>query len=228
MLDNHTVTVIIPALNEEESLPRVLRDLPRDIVDRVIVVDNGSCDNTILAARDNQAEVLVEPKRGYGAACLKGIQSIEDTDIVVILDADYSDYPEQITRLVAPIACGQADFVLGSRTQGVRESGALTPQAYWGNKLTTFLIRLLWGFSYTDMGPFRAIRFDSLKRCAMQDTNYGWNVEMQIKALKHNLRIREVAVDYRKRIGRSKISGTLRGVISAGIKIIISVVRYTF
>lgn len=227
MFYGHKITVIIPALNEEESLPKVIDDIPKDIVDEIIVVDNGSLDNTISVAEKCGAKVVIEKKRGYGAACLKGLASLKNTDIVVILDADYSDYPGQIERLLAPIVKKDADFVIGSRILGKRQRDALLPAAYWGNKLTTFLIWLLFRFKFSDMGPFRAIRYDCLKRLEMEDENWGWNVEMQVKALKAKLRIKEVGVDYRKRIGKSKISGTLSGVIKAGLKIIYSVFKYS-
>lgn len=226
MFRDHKVTVIIPALDEESSLPRVIRDIPQDVIDDVIVVDNGSRDGTAEAARESGARVVIEDERGYGAACLRGLSEIEETDIVVILDADYSDYPEQVTRLLIPIADGAADFVIGSRVLGEREAGALAPQAFWGNKLTTFLIWLLCGHSFTDMGPFRAMRFEPLKKLNMRDKDYGWNVEMQVKALRAGLRIREVPVDYRRRVGKSKISGTLGGTVRAGVKIIYSVFKY--
>jgi len=226
MLRNKRISVLIPAFNEEKSIAQVIKELPRDIVDEIVVVDNASTDATHEIALRNGAKVVKEPHRGYGAACLKGIGSIEDTDIVVILDGDHSDYPEQINRLLEPIASGDADFVMGSRVLGRREDGALTPQAYWGNKLAGFLIDRLFGYKFTDMGPFRAIRFKSLKSLGMTDKTFGWNVEMQIKAIKNGLRIKEVPVDYRKRIGVSKISGTVSGTIKAGAKIIFTIFRY--
>lgn len=227
MFYGHKITVIIPALNEEESLPKVIDDIPKDIVDEIIVVDNGSSDDTIVVAKKCGTKVVIEKKRGYGAACLRGLASASQTDIIVILDADYSDYPQQMERLLTPIVKKDADFVIGSRILGKCQKGALLPAAYWGNKLTTFLIWLLFGFKFSDMGPFRAIRYDCLKRLEMEDKNWGWNVEMQVKALKNKLKIKEVGVDYRRRIGKSKISGTLSGVIKAGLKIIYSVFKYS-
>jgi len=225
---NHRVSVVIPALNEEQSIPKVINDIPRDIVDDLIVVDNGSSDNTAFVAKEYGAKVVREDMRGYGAACLKGISLINKTDIIVILDADYSIYFGQIDRLLTPIIQGEYDFVLGSRILGQRERGALPSQAYWGNKLSVFLIGLLFGYSFTDMGPFRAIRFDSFKKLKMIDKDFGWNVEMQIKAIRYGLRIKEVPVDYRKRIGVSKISGTISGTIKAGAKIMFTIMKYIF
>lgn len=219
---------MIPAFNEEKSIAQVIKELPKDIVDEIVVVDNASTDATQEVALRNGAKVFEEPHRGYGAACLKGIENIDNTDIVVIIDGDHSDYPEQITRLLEPIAGGNVDFVIGSRILGLREDGALTPQQYWGNKLTVFLIHRLFGYKFTDMGPFRAIRFECLKSLNMTDKTFGWNVEMQIKAIKNRLRIKEVPADYRKRIGISKISGTVSGTIKAGIKIIFTIFKYTF
>jgi glycosyltransferase involved in cell wall biosynthesis len=219
---------LIPAFNEEKSIAQVIKELPREIVDEIVVVDNASTDATPEIALRNGAKVVKEPHRGYGAACLKGLASIENTDIVVILDGDHSDYPDQIIRLVEPIVAGDADFVIGSRVLGKREDGALTPQQYWGNKLAVFLIHRIFGYKFTDMGPFRAISFENLKSLGMTDKTFGWNVEMQIKAIKNGLKIKEAAVDYRKRIGVSKISGTLFGTIKAGVKIILTIIRYAF
>ena len=226
MFQQHRITVVIPAQNEEKSIGLVIEALPKDIVDEVIVVDNGSADKTAEVARRSGARVVEEKTRGYGAACLRGISHIKETSILVILDADYSDYPEQITRLLEPIVRGEADFVLGSRMLGECETGALTPQQYWGNKLATFLIRCFFGFRFTDMGPFRAIRFESLKTLGLRDRNFGWNAEMQIKAIRKGLRIREVPVDYRNRIGHSKISGTISGTLCAGFKNIFTIFKY--
>lgn len=217
---------MIPAFNEEKSIAQVIKELPKDIVDEIVVVDNASTDATQEIALRNGAKVVEEPHRGYGAACLKGLESIDNAVIVVIIDGDHSDYPEQITRLLEPIASGNADFVIGSRVLGLREDGALTPQQYWGNKLAVFLIHRLFGYGFTDMGPFRAIRFESLKSLNMTDKDFGWNVEMQVKAVRQGLKIMEVPVDYRKRIGASKISGTVPGVIMAGLKIIFTIFKY--
>lgn len=226
MLNNKRISVLIPAFNEEKSIARVISELPQGLVDEIVVVDNGSTDATREAARRGGARVVDEPRRGYGSACLKGLASINNTDVVVILDGDHSDYPEQITRLLEPIAGGNADFVIGSRVLGLREDGALTLQQCLGNKLAVFLIHRLFGHKFTDMGPFRAIRFESLKSLKMTDKNFGWNVEMQIKAIKSGLKIKEMPVDYRKRIGASKISGTISGTIKAGAKIIFTIFKY--
>lgn len=226
MLNNKRISVLIPAFNEEKSIAQVISELPQGLVDEIVVIDNASTDATQEIALRNGAKVVKEPHRGYGAACLKGLETIDNTDIVVIIDGDHSDYPEQITRLLEPIVSGNADFVIGSRVLGKREDGALTPQQYWGNKLTVFLIHRLFGYEFTDMGPFRAIRFESLKSLNMMDKDFGWNVEMQIKAVNSGLNIKEVPVDYRKRIGTSKISGTISGTIKAGTKIIFAIFKY--
>ena len=227
MYKGNKISVIIPALNEEKSVSHVINDLPQDIVDEIIVVDNGSTDDTASVAAEAGAKVVREEIKGYGAACHRGLSNAGSSDIIVILDADYSDYPDRIDLLLEPISEQGFDMVLGSRTMGNTEKGAMTlPQAF-GNRLATFLITLATGFRYTDMGPFRAIRTQKLKDLNMADKNYGWNVEMQIKAVKQGLRIKEVPVNYRNRIGISKISGTISEVIKAGIKIIYSVFKYT-
>ena len=219
------VVVVIPALNEEASLPRVLADLPE--VHTVIVVDNGSTDRTVEVARSGGAEVVSEPRRGYGSACLAGIRHAAEREcqILVILDADYSDHPEDLLLLVEPIAQNRADMVLGDRTR-LAEPGALLTHQKFGNHLATVLIHRITGHRYRDMGPFRAIRLSSLLEMEMEDLNYGWNVEMQMKAAYAGLRIEEIAVRYRTRIGVSKISSTVRGSIKAGAKIIYSTWRY--
>ncbi len=223
------ISVIIPALNEEESIGQVLNDIPGEIVEEVIVVDNGSNDNTVTVAKSLGASVIREPLKGYGAACLRGISILkQDIDIVVFLDADYSDYPQDLPAVVKPIVTGKAEMVIGSRMSGAREKGALLPQAVFGNKLAAFLIRLFWGFKYTDLGPFRAIKYNDLLALNMVDKNFGWTVEMQIKALKKGLRIMEVPVRYRKRIGKSKITGTFSGTMRAGVKIIYTIFKYSF
>ncbi len=228
-MHNPKISVIIPALNEEEPIGMVLNDIPKDIVEKIIVVDNGSHDNTAAVAKNLGASVMLEPLKGYGSACLRGISMLDkDTDIVVFLDADYSDYPQDIHKIVKPILAGKAEMVVGSRLSGTREKGALLPQAVFGNKLAIFLLRLFWGFKYTDLGPFRAIRYKDLITLNMVDRNFGWTVEMQIKALKKGLNIMEVPVRYRKRIGKSKISGTLSGTVYAGTKIIYTIFRYVF
>lgn len=216
------ISVIIPAFNEEASIASVLRQIP-DWVTDIIVVDNGSRDGTARAAVANGARVVRESHRGYGAACLKGIASARTADILVFLDADFSDHPEEMGKLVDPILSGEADLVIGSRVRGTREKGALTPQARWGNYLACFLIRLIWGAKFSDLGPFRAIRYASLRQLHMQDKDFGWTVEMQIKAAQQHLRYREVPVSYRRRIGKSKISGTVRGVVLAGSKILYTI-----
>ena len=185
------IAVVIPALDEEHAIGKVLRDIPAG-ASQVVVVDNGSRDRTAEVARGLGAEVVAEPRRGYGQACLTGIAQVDRPDIVVFLDGDYSDYPEEMSALVAPLLTGGADMVIGSRTLGQREKGALLPQARFGNWLSTLLIRLLFGVSFTDLGPFRALRFDALQRLAMQDRDFGWTVEMQVKAARLGLRSVEV------------------------------------
>ena len=231
-LDLSGVAVIIPALNEEASLPRVLRDIPP--VGRVIVVDNGSTDRTADVASAAGASVVQEPHRGYGAACLKGLATISAGNdagqalprVVVFLDADYSDDPKVLPTLVHPIFGGAADFVLGSRLLGMREPGAMPPQSVFGNRLACFLMRVLFHARYTDLGPFRAIDYARLIELGMTDRNFGWTVEMQIKAARHGLRTIEVPVPYRCRIGQSKISGTVWGSIRAGYKILFLIAKY--
>jgi len=226
------VVVVIPALNEQESLPLVLGDLPD--VARVIVVDNGSTDETAIVATNAGAHVVQEARRGYGSACLCGLAEMRrmiqeqeiSPEIVVFIDADYSDHPTELPAVIDPIRQGAAEMVIGSRLSGLAEPGAMPPQSVYGNKLACFLMRVLFGVCYTDLGPFRAIRLDSLEQLQMCDTNFGWTVEMQIKAARHKLRIAEVPVSYRKRIGVSKISGTVSGTIQAGWKILFLIARY--
>ena len=219
------IAVVIPARDEEQAIGKVLQDIP-DIAQQVIVVDNGSSDRTAEVARRLGACVVGEPRRGYGQACLAGIASLESPDIVVFLDGDYSDYPEDMSALVSPIVTDGADLVIGSRVLGQRERGALLPQARFGNWLATFLIRLLFGVAFTDLGPFRALRHDALMRLEMEDRNFGWTVEMQVKAVRLGLRSAEVPVRYRRRIGTSKITGTLSGTLRAGYKILWTIFRY--
>lgn len=213
------IAVVIPALNEEGAIGRVVADLPT-FVDRAIVADNGSTDRTAEVARAAGALVVAEPERGYGAACIAALCHIGDADIVVFMDGDYSDHAEEMPALVDPIARGDADFVVGSRVLGRRETGSLTPQQQFGNWLATRLILAIWKVNYTDLGPYRAISVEALQRLDMADRNYGWTVEMQIRAAVAGLRSQEVAVSYRRRIGQSKVSGTVKGTIMAGIKIL--------
>ena len=224
-----TISVIIPAFNEEVSLPKVINDLPRHLIHEIIVVNNASTDQTADVAVQAGCRVVAEPKRGYGRACLTGIGALDPaTDIVVFIDGDYSDHPQQLEELIEPILHEGCDFVIGSRALGTRAKGAMTPQAYYGNKLACFLMRLFWGASYTDLGPFRAITFEALKDLNMADQDFGWTIEMQIKAIDAGLKIKEVPVDYRARIGQSKISGTLKGTLLAGEKILRTIFRYKF
>jgi glycosyltransferase involved in cell wall biosynthesis len=222
MRANAKVAVLIPAFNEEKSIAKVVAAIP-EWTDDIIVVNNGSTDRTAEIAQSCGARVFFEPRRGYGRACLAGIRSLEDPDIVVFLDGDFSDYPEEMDRLVDPIIKNQADLVIGSRISGKLERGAIKPQARFGNWLSCFFIRLFWGVRYTDLGPFRAITYQALKFLDMRDTNYGWTVEMQVKAAQRGLRSMEAPVSYRTRIGRSKVSGTLKGVVFAGGKILYTI-----
>ncbi|SVC36161.1 uncharacterized protein METZ01_LOCUS289015, partial [marine metagenome] len=210
------ISVIIPAFNEEESIGLVIKSLPQKKIKEVIVVDNGSTDKTAYIAKEHGARVVDEAYRGYGAACLKGISELNEPEIVVFLDGDFSDFPEEIESLVNPIINNQADFVLGSRMLLPQSRISLLPQARYGNLLAVFLIKLFFRYQFTDLGPFRAIRYKSLKKLNMVDKNFGWTVEMQIKAVKHGLCIKEVPVQYRKRIGVSKITGTISGTFKAG------------
>lgn len=225
------VAVVIPALNEERSVARVVSEIPRAgdgfAVSEIVVVDNGSSDATAEAARGAGARVVSEPRRGYGRACLAGIAALDGAppDVVVFLDADASDDPSEMPLLVAPIRAGD-DFVVGSRVLGAAEPGALAPQARYGNRLACFLLRVFYGARFTDLGPFRAIRYGALRALGMRDTNYGWTVEMQLRAARAGLRSSEVPVSYRRRVGRSKITGTVRGTILAGAKILWTLARH--
>jgi glycosyltransferase involved in cell wall biosynthesis len=216
------IDVVIPALDEERALPYVLTDIPRPPVRRVVVADNGSEDRTAEVARDWGAEVVTERRRGYGAACFRALEHLAEDppDIVVFLDGDHSDHPEEIPRLVEPIARGEAELVVGSRTLGARTRGALTPQQLVGNAIACRALRAMYGVSYTDLGPFRAITWSALERLDMRDRDFGWTVEMQLKAAQQGLAHVEVPVSYRRRVGVSKISGTVRGTLSAGGKIL--------
>jgi len=224
------IAVIIPALDEQEALPHVLRDIPRPPVGRVVVADNGSRDGTARVAVEHGAEVVHQPERGYGAACLKAMAhlAVDPPDIVVFLDGDYSDRPDELGSLIDPILAGDADMVIGSRARGRQERGALSPQQRAGNAIACRALRLLYGVRYTDLGPFRAIRWETLQSLHMRDRNYGWTVEMQIKAARRGVAYREVPVSYRQRIGVSKVSGTVRGSLSAGAKILWLLGRYAW
>lgn len=218
--------LIIPALDEEEAIGVTLSRVPRGLYRVILVADNGSRDRTAEIARSHGATVVREPERGYGAACLRAIAALPpDIDIVVFMDADSSDNPAEAASLIEPIAEGRADLVIGSRELGQAEPGALQPHQRFGNWLATFLIRLLYGFRYTDLGPFRAIRRQDLDRLGMRDRNYGWTIEMQVRALKRRLRVEEVPVSYARRIGVSKVSGNLGASVRAGIKILWTVFR---
>lgn len=221
------VDVVIPALNEAEALPRVIADIP-DGVRHVVVADNGSTDGTAAVARAAGAKVVQEPERGYGAACLRALQhlSADPPDVVVFLDGDYSDHPDEMPQLVAPIEAGRADLVIGSRATGRAARGSLTPQQRAGNALAGLLLTHLYRVPTTDLGPFRAIRWDTLRALDMVDRNYGWTVEMQIKAAQRGFRCAEVPVSYRPRIGQSKVSGTVRGTVGASVKILGLLARY--
>ncbi len=220
------ISVIIPAFNEESSIGLVLDALPQEKLQEIIVVDNSSTDDTARVAAEHGARVVEEPRRGYGSACLKGMDALDSPDIVVFLDGDFSDFPEEIVDLVKPIEKGDADFVLGSRMILPESRMALLPQARYGNRLAVFLIKLFFNYSFTDLGPFRAIRYSSLMAIGMQDIDFGWTVEMQVKAVKNGLRIQEVPVKYRERIGVSKITGTVSGTFKAGTKIIYTIFKY--
>lgn len=224
------VCVIIPAFNEENAVGNVVAEIPKDLVQEVVVVNNNSNDQTAVVAAQAGATVLDERRQGYGFACLKGIEYLQEQskppDIVVFLDADYSDYPHEMRQLVAPIVSEGYDMVIGSRALGRRQRGSMTPQQIFGNWLATTLMRWLYGVKFTDLGPFRAIRFDKLLAIQMQDTTYGWTVEMQLKAAKMGLKSTEVPVNYRRRVGFSKISGTIKGTILAGYKIITTIFKY--
>ncbi len=224
------VDVIIPAYNEESSIAKVLDDIPAALVREVLVCDNGSTDHTATVASRHGATVVAAPERGYGSACLAGIAHIQaktaHPDVVVFLDGDYSDHPEEMGMLIAPIMEEDMDLVIGSRALGDMEAGAMMPQQIFGNWLATHLIRIFYRYVFTDLGPFRAIKYDRLIELQMQDRDFGWTVEMQVKAAKMKYRCREVPVSYRKRIGVSKVSGTIKGTILAGHKILWTIFKH--
>lgn len=222
------IIVIIPAFNEAKSIDKVIAEIPQDIVNEVVVVNNNSSDETSKVARQAGATVLDEPRQGYGFACLKGIDYTkkQNPDIIVFLDADYSDYPEEMRLLLKPIIDDDFDMVIGSRALGERQSGSMTIPQIFGNWLATNLLYLFYNVKYSDLGPFRAIKFDKLIALNMRDTTYGWTVEMQLKAAKMKMKTTEVAVNYKRRIGKSKVSGTVKGTIGAGYKIITTIFKY--
>ncbi|WP_149274664.1 glycosyltransferase family 2 protein [Pareuzebyella sediminis] len=225
------IKVIIPAYNEAESIAEVIKDIP-DSVSEIIVVNNNSSDRTEENARAAGATVLIENRKGYGYACLKGMDYIakqsKPPQIIVFIDGDYSDFPQELNKVVAPILEDDKDLVIGARVEQLREKGSMTPQQVFGNWLATALMRVLFGATFTDLGPFRAIKYDKLLTLEMEDKTYGWTVEMQLKALKNKLAYTEVPVRYKKRIGLSKVSGTVKGSIFAGIKILGWIFKYSF
>lgn len=227
---NILIKVIIPAFNEEKSIGKVINAIPKDVVNEVIVVNNNSNDRTVEVAEQAGATVLHEPRRGYGYTCLKGMSYLqakkEQIDIVVFMDGDFSDFPEEIVQLIKPIINDRMDLVIGSRALGNKEKGSLTPQQIFGNWLATKLLHLFYKANFTDLGPFRAIRWEKLLALNMQDKTYGWTVEMQLKAVKNKFFCTEIPVSYRKRIGISKVSGTVKGTIMAGYKIIWTIFKY--
>jgi glycosyltransferase involved in cell wall biosynthesis len=225
------IKVIIPAYNEEDSIALVIKDIP-NIVSEIIVIDNNSTDATPINAKNAGATVLSETRKGYGYACLKGMEYIANQstkpDIIVFLDGDFSDYPEELTKIIAPIIDNNIDFVVGSRVKELREKNSMTPQQVFGNWLATTLMKLFFGAKFTDLGPFRAIKYQKLLDLNMQDKTYGWTIEMQLKSIKQKLTYIEVPVNYKKRIGVSKVSGTIKGTIFAGIKILGWIFKYSF
>jgi glycosyltransferase involved in cell wall biosynthesis len=225
------IKVIIPTYNEEGSITKVIHDIP-NIVDEIIVVNNNSTDNTAILAKKAGATVLNEPRKGYGYACLKGMDYLANQDIkpdiVVFLDGDYSDYPEELTKLITPIIEDDIDFVIGARVKHLREANSMTPQQIFGNWLATTLMKLFFNGRFTDLGPFRAIKYQKLMALGMIDKTYGWTIEMQLKSIKQNLTYIEVPVKYKQRIGVSKVSGTVKGTIFAGFKILAWIFKYSF
>lgn len=226
-----SIKVIIPAFNEENAIAKVIAEIP-SLVDEIIVISNNSTDKTEEEAKKAGATVLLETRKGYGYACLKGLEYIKNSDIkpeiIVFLDGDYSDYPEELSKLVEPILSQNIDFVIGARDESLRESGSMTPQQIFGNWLATFLMKVFFRAKYTDLGPFRAIKYSKLLQLQMEDKTYGWTVEMQLKVIKQKMSYIEIPVRYKNRIGVSKVSGTIKGSILAGVKIISWIVKYTF
>ncbi|APQ16910.1 glycosyltransferase family 2 protein [Maribacter hydrothermalis] len=224
------IKVIIPAFNEADSIAHVINELPK-MVSEVIVVNNNSTDDTVINAEAAGATVLTETRKGYGYACLKGLDYVasksKQPNIIVFIDGDYSDYPEELVKVVAPILENDIDFVVGARNKNLREEGSMTPQQVFGNWLATFLMKLFFGANFTDLGPFRAIKYEKLKELDMEDKTYGWTVEMQLKVLKKKMTYTEVPVRYKRRIGVSKVSGTVKGSIFAGIKILGWIFKYS-
>ena len=225
------IKVIIPAFNEANSISKVIKDIP-SFVEEIIVVNNNSTDQTAANAHNAGATVINEDRLGYGNACLKGMAYVAALDvkpeIIVFLDGDYSDYPEELELIVKPILENDIDFVLGSRTRELRQQGAMMPQQIFGNWLATTLMCIFFRSKFTDLGPFRAIKYDKLLALNMEDKTYGWTVEMQLKVLRKKFTYLEVPVRYRNRIGTSKVSGTLKGSILAGIKILGWIFKYSF
>ena len=227
--EGNRIVVIIPALNEEKSISKVVNSIP-NIVDEIIVINNGSEDSTAIKASISGAKVIRENRKGYGYACLKGIDYLNKNppDIVVFLDGDYSDYPEDLEAVIKPILEKNVQFVIGARVKSLREKGALTPQQIFGNTLACLLMRLLYKANFTDLGPFRAIGWKNLMALEMSDKTYGWTIEMQLKVLRRKIKYTEVPVRYRKRIGYSKVSGTVKGTIMAGYKILTWIGKFYF
>lgn len=225
-----TIAVVIPACNEAASIAKVLSDIPKGLAAEIVVVNNNSVDDTAHIAEEMGAIVVDEPRQGYGYACMKGVDFLKSRahkpDIIVFLDADYSDYPEEMTALIEPILEENFDLVLGSRSGDKMQKGAMPAQQILGNRLATSLIKTLYGVQFTDLGPFRAVKFDKLLSLDLRDRTYGWPIEMQLKAVRQYMRICEVPVSYRARIGKSKISGTIKGTIMAGYKILSAILRY--
>jgi glycosyltransferase involved in cell wall biosynthesis len=227
---SNKIVVIIPAYNEQGSIGKVIRDIPKELISETVVCNNGSTDNTASVAKNAGATVVFESESGYGNACLAGINyfKLQETkpDIVVFLDGDYSDYPHEMVNLTREIVEKEVDLVIGSRSTGQKEKGSMTPQQIFGNWLATNLMHLFYGVKFTDLGPFRAIKWDSLVALNMQDKTYGWTIEMQLKAIKLKMKTSEISVNYRKRIGVSKVSGTIKGTVLAGYKIITAIFKY--